>query len=188
MPNIFGSMAGRIIAIASDDGFMPLGVDVADFKDAVGAKGLVTGLSMTGQSGYQVMHTLRQYIYIYTFGERVGEITVSGLSFNLDCTQDLPANNTGLAKLYNWYQANRISTTGAHIALTLSPGLTVNAFLVDFRYQVEDPSIGLAQFSLHFIYPPSLVRPGQIVVPPAAGVITAIPPLGNVFTLSVGTS
>lgn len=160
MPNIFGSASGRIALVNSDDGTIPLGLICGDLKDTVGFKGILTGLSLSGQSGYQVMHTLRQYIYVYTFGERIGEIVISGLAVVADCG-DIPDLNspTGLARVFNWYERNRISAIGRPISITCTPTLVLNGFLVNFKYQVVDPSISLGQFALSFFYPPRIKVP-----------------------------
>ena len=154
MPNIFSGNHGRVVAVTTpDDNYVPLGLIVGDFKTKLGAKGLLTGLSVGGQSGYQIMHTLRQYIYIYTFGERAGEVNVSGLAFVNDCTND---SYTGLARLFAWYEHNRISRLGLSMALVLTPTIVISGFLVGFRYQIEDPSISVGQFNLQFVYPPRI--------------------------------
>lgn len=155
MPNIFGGAAGRVVAVETHDNYLPLGLVVEDFKKQLGAKGLLTSLSGAAQSGFQVMHTLRQYIHVYTFGERAGELTVNGLAFMQDCTN---ATIGGLARLYDWYELNRISHRGSPLKLVVTPGVVFNGFLTGLRFQVEDPSISLIQFSLQFFHPPR-IRP-----------------------------
>jgi hypothetical protein len=144
--------------LTSDDDAESLGLVVGDFKRQLGAKGILTGVSGGAQSGFQVMHSLRQYIHIYTFGERVGELTVSGLAFMRDCTTDAGG---GMARLYDWYELNRISHTGSPVTITLTRGVALKAFLVGFRYQMEDPGISLMQFSMQFIHPPRIKPAGS---------------------------
>lgn len=187
MPNIFGGKPGRVVAVDSgDDGFLPLGLVVGDLKNDLGVKGLLTGLSVNGQSGFQIMHTLRQYIYVYTFGERAGEISVSGLAFVGDCRDT--GDPSGLARLFDWYERNRVSTTGKALTVTLTPGIALKAFLVNFRYDMEDPTISLGKFSMQLVYPPRIRKPGATTLdaPSQTGVLTtSAPPSGTttLFTL-----
>jgi hypothetical protein len=174
MPNILGGRPGRVVAVdCGDDGFLPLGLVVGDFKNDLGVKGLLTGLSVNGQSGFQLMHTLRQYIYIYTFGERAGEIAITGLAFVGDC-RDM-SDPSGLARLFDWYERNRVSTTGKSITVTLTPSVALKAFLVNFRYDIEDPTISLGRFSMQLVYPPRIRKsgPSSFPLPSQTGITTS---------------
>lgn len=187
MPNILDGKPGRVVAVdCGDDGFLPLGLIVNDFKNYLGVKGLLTGMSVNGQSAFQIMHTLRQYIYIYTFGERAGEISVTGLAFVGDCRDvDDPS---GLARLLDWYERNRLSTTGKAITVTLTPNVALKAFLVNFRYDIEDPTISLGRFAMQLVYPPRIRKPGpSSFAPPSQTGIALNPTLYTKFDPSVIT-
>jgi hypothetical protein len=126
-------------------------------KDVLKAKGILTTMSVDGQSGLQVMHTLRKAIYLTTFGERVGNIVIGGIIFQASCDDDPFNPNPGILKFYEWYERNRISTTGLPVSITVTAGLVLDGFLTNMRFGVEDASLGIVQFMMSFIYPPRIV-------------------------------
>jgi hypothetical protein len=166
MANLF-SNAGRVSVVYDDDNSIPLGLLVGDFKNSLGLKGIVSTMSVSGQGGFQVMHTLRRAIYMYTFGERVGEMSIGGILVNADCTDNRAAiengtTQSGIYKFFSWYERNRLTTTGQPISITVVPGLVLSGFLVNMKFQIEDAAVPLAQFSINFLYPPRIVQVGNI--------------------------
>lgn len=185
MPNLFSSN-GRVAVIQLDDNSLPMGLVVGStntdsFKANLSTKGVITSCGVDGQSSFQVMHTLRKAIYMYTFGERVGEIMISGLLFNADCNdtfETLMTGGSGINKFFNWYEANRISTTGLPILITIVPGIVLSGFLVKMKFQTEDPSINLTSFAMTFLYAPRIVNKNPVIVaPPIAIAGKPLPPI-----------
>jgi hypothetical protein len=158
MANIF-SNGGKVGVFYLEGESIPIGLIVGDFKDVLKAKGILTTMSVDGQSGLQVMHTLRKAIYLTTFGERVGNIVIGGIIFQASCDDDPFNPNPGILKFYEWYERNRISTTGLPVSITVTAGLVLDGFLTNMRFGVEDASLGIVQFMMSFIYPPRIVRP-----------------------------
>jgi hypothetical protein len=48
-------------------------------------RSIITGFKVQLKGGVQFLHTLNDFIYVYTFGERMGQVTISGISFYQDC-------------------------------------------------------------------------------------------------------
>lgn len=42
---------------------------------------IITSVSINAQNNYQFLHSLENLIYVYSFGERIGELTISGLGW-----------------------------------------------------------------------------------------------------------
>ena len=157
MPDVFGSQPGKVAVVVSANDVATLGVMVIgteNLRDATGSKALITSLATSSSSGFQVMHTLRQYIYVYTFGERMAETNIGGFAFVNDCES---SEGSGLARLQDWYERNTISHRASTINLTITTGLIVRAFLTNFTYQVVDPNISLGQFTMKLIHPPRVL-------------------------------
>jgi hypothetical protein len=160
--NIFSSNAGYVVAV---DGAAAPVVFVVDgdaglFHDL---KAIVTSVGIQGQGGYQFMHTLREYIYVYVFTERVGEIAVSGLAFPAACdsfgaqgAQGCVAGTTGLERILTWYECNRITTRAAPVVISFGDAVIYDAFLVSCKADIVNAEAGIAQFTLRFNYIPNV--------------------------------
>lgn len=105
-----------------------------------------------GQGAHQYLHTLRDVIYVYTFGERVGQVELSGFAFQGLCGQD--KTTTGIDDIKDFYDNNRLSSRGTPILISLGITTALQAFLVGFGVGIADPQSGLAQFTLSLTYPP----------------------------------
>src|SRR5688572_9091037 len=116
--NIFSAGAGKVIAIEQDAIPIAFAVDGSQrtFNDL---KAIVTSVGYQGQGGFQFMHALREFVYVYVFTERVGEIVINGLAFPASCEKLGPQDgedidngctvgSTGLERVLTWYECNRI--------------------------------------------------------------------------------
>ncbi len=167
MPAFFSGSAGRVAAVALDDGAIPLGVIFGDFKNYVAMKGLLTSLTFDAQSGVQVRHSLKRKAWIYAFSERVHQIRVGGLAFVSSCDDKTDffsrtfGNRTGLERAFRWYEHNRLSTSGVPVMLTLTPFLVVPAYVIKFSYSMIEPSSSMGQFMMEILAPPRHLTPSD---------------------------
>lgn len=182
--NIFTTQPGKVIAV--DGNAVPIGFavdgDVNLFNDL---KAIVTSIGVQNQGGFQFMHALREFIYVYVFTERVGEIIVNGLAFPASCeplgSQDYPATYqtggctanggsgsqgsqcvpcsvnaaTGLERVQRWYECNRITVRAEPITIALGLNVRYSAFLVGMKADIVNPETGIAQFSMRFNFIPN---------------------------------
>src|SRR5436309_2053943 len=95
MPNIFSSEAGRVVQLVG--GGLPMSIRIGAFdpKNIYSewggfnvVKSIITGISFQSQSGFQILHTLNGFIYIYSFGERSSDLSVNGLAFMANCSDE----------------------------------------------------------------------------------------------------
>ena len=105
---------------------------------------VLSGVSANTQGNYQFLLTMRNYTYVYVFGEKMGDIVVSGIAA-LECGETLH----GLTYAMDYYNANRLGFTGAPIALQFATYI-VNAFLVGGSFQYMNPKSRLAKFQFKF--------------------------------------
>jgi hypothetical protein len=166
MPDLFSSGPGRVVQLVGPT--LPMSIRITSghnnnlydqWRGFTGFKSIITGLSINGQSGYQILHTLNQFLYIYSFGERAADLTITGLSFLANCHDPLSAGGwlavpTGLDHLINFYRRNRLSWRGAPLAITIGAFTTLYGFLVAMRADMNDTVSGISQFSLAFKCPP----------------------------------
>jgi hypothetical protein len=123
----------------------------------------VNGFIFEMQGNYQFLHSLDQFVYYYNFGDRVGELTVSGFGF-----LEQPCNEvtTGLASqgvcgILDFYLNNRQAKLKKALTIGADKCGTFFAFLTGMRIEMSSGNLGVpvGQWSLRFhVIPP---RPGS---------------------------
>lgn len=70
-------------------------------------RSIITRLMLSSQGNFQALHSLGGQVYVYVFGDRIGQIQVSGMSFLPECG----AGNLqhGIDGVIHWYNRNRIA-------------------------------------------------------------------------------
>lgn len=111
---------------------------------------VITGFQLGGRGGYQFMHTLRDVIYVYVFGERIGQLGIQGVAFMDGCLGD----REGLHNVFEFYNSQRLSTTGKPVMISLGGDVAIKGLLTGFDFQLVDAQFGLGQFTLQLAYPP----------------------------------
>jgi hypothetical protein len=108
----------------------------------------ITGFALEQNGNYQFLHTVNDFIYVYSFGDRVGELVVSGIGFAATCAN---ASNAKLCNVYDFYRKNKLSTNG-RLSVTIGdcPNSTFYAFLTGCRLEMQDPATLIGQWSLRF--------------------------------------
>jgi len=105
---------------------------------------VISGVSASTQGNYQFLLTLRNYTYVYVFGEQMGDVIVSGVAA-MECGEIVH----GLTNAIAYYNNYRLGATGAVVALSFA-GYATHAFLVGGTFQFMDPKSQLAKFQFKF--------------------------------------
>lgn len=108
----------------------------------------MSGFALELNGNYQFLHTVNDFIYVYAFGDRVGELTVSGFGFVKPCPG---ADSAKMCNVYEFYQKNRIKEKGdMSVSLGDCSNATFWAFLTGMRLEMQDPQTLIGQWSLRF--------------------------------------
>lgn len=138
----------------------------------------VTGFALDVGGNYQFLHTLSDFIYFYGFGERVGELTVTGMAFiRNSCRSDDYAfdisfwngafwddnssrwstNTFGIGQsidnienLWDLYTQYRFTSISSALELTWGNVQAFHGFLTGMHVEVARPDIPVAQYTLRF--------------------------------------
>jgi hypothetical protein len=105
---------------------------------------VISGVSASTQGNYQFLLTLRDYIYVYLFGERMGDVVVSGIA-GLTCAGGIHGLNAAMG----YYNSYRIALTGTPVAIAFG-AFSTWAFLVGGSFNYMNPKTRLASFQLKF--------------------------------------
>lgn len=141
--DIFNSQIGKVAAIDSPG--IPMSLFIEGWGGLFGFKSIITEFKVAAQGGVQFMHTLRDFIYVYVFGERISQMTIAGLSFFYDCGG---STCHGLEYVNAYYLANRVSERATPITTVLGCGSPFFGFLVGMTIDLNNPADLIGQFAL----------------------------------------
>jgi len=116
-------------------------------------KSIITRMTVAQSSSYQFLHTLGGDIYIYVFGERIGTMSISGLSFAKSCAPGDDGQH-GLEKMLKWYKQYRLSARPTPVNILIGSSTTLQAFVSDITGDVVDPSLFLVQWTMNLMVIP----------------------------------
>ena len=155
MPVLFENNTGRVIAL--DDKVAAGAISLAAVTGAGGPisyqshNTIITRLGVSAAGNYQFLHTIGNDVYIYVFGDRMGQITLHGISFAQKCTgnsSNTSATNHGFEALLEWYEKNRVAAYKNPVTVTIGLAKTIRGFVVGMTGDVHDPQHRTIEFQL----------------------------------------
>lgn len=159
MPILFQSKVGQVVqlddpAAQCTTGRLPLSFDGTikpiTYKDY---RAIVTRVTVAQQVNLQFLHTMGSLVYVYVFGDRMGQVALSGLSFFL-CQCDAICGNPNLLldqpDVYSWYKLNRASNRSTPIKIGIGNAV-FSGFVTSFQEDVVDPSLNLLQWTVNMM-------------------------------------
>lgn len=147
MTQLFVTKPGQVVAV-QDVGALPLTIFFDNWPGFPSIRAAITQLSFSRSGNYQFLHSLQDFIYVYIFGERIGEVSVGGLMFSEAC--QAIGGPSGPEQVSDFYDTFRISKYGKLLTLQvgLSGKLRVRGFLTASRMDIFDTQHQLGQFTL----------------------------------------
>lgn len=152
MPVIFEKNRGAVVRV--DDPTAQARVGFVGFKDAAEAisfasqQSIITRLTISQQANVQFLHTLGAAIYVYVFGDRIGNLSLSGLSFAAPCDDNNQVQDHGMVLMLDWYRKNRVSKSGAPVRITIGTNVTIEGFVTSSSFDTVEPESGMVQWGL----------------------------------------
>jgi hypothetical protein len=128
-------------------------------------KAILTRVAISTQGNYQVLHSLGGDAFIYVFGDRVGQIIVSGLAFDSICGD--PAGFLGIERVARYYNDNRLAVRQQPIKLTIGSSITLKMYLAAVSLDVEDVATKVWRFSFIMLQVPEPLK--KLAGAPVAG-------------------
>lgn len=151
MASVFSPCRGKVVV------FKPSSCEESTpiFKLNLGASNGTLTAPMTGfalelNGNYQFLHTVNDFIYVYSFGDRIGELTISGLGFADVCSiRSGREQGKKLTDVIKFYELNRLKEK-RDMTVTIGDDTTFWAFLTGARFEMQDPQTLVGQWSLRF--------------------------------------
>jgi len=97
---------------------------------------LITKVGLSNAGNFQFLHTMGNEVYVYVFGDRMGQIVLHGLSFQGDCTSG--GEEHGFDQVYDWYKANRVATKSEPVIITIGIRTRFHGFITSFTADAQD--------------------------------------------------
>lgn len=144
-----------------------------EIKDAKGVlETPITGYTLDLGTNHQFLHTLNEFIYVYAFGDRIGELILTGVAFAGTCVKDSATDEDKASALspksvLQYYINNRVSHADgvkpAKIIISGAPEIIIG-FLTGVRFNLPSPDLPIVQWALRY----NVVLPRTASVPPAS--------------------
>jgi len=138
MADIFNSRAGYVVVVPSDRA-IPGKIVIPGFDPAAA---LIAGVDYKQRTNQQFQTSLDQAIYLYVFGDLMGDVVVKGIAFPQVCS----GGEEGLLEILDFYQNKRASVNPDTIAMQIG-----SATITGFLTAVEVISESVAQDPVSFI-------------------------------------
>jgi hypothetical protein len=112
---------------------------------------IITGVTVATQGNYQFLHTLGGKIFVYVFGDRMGQINVEGMAFDIACD----AKGLGIEQVMTYYSDNRLVNRAEPLKITIGPDITLRCYLVGFgAKQASQDGSRAYNFNMQFAHVP----------------------------------
>lgn len=110
-------------------------------------RSIITRMTLSQEANVQFLHTLGTHIYLYVFGDRIGAVNLSGLSFSGDC--DVPGlqQEHGGERMLAWYKEHRVSRRRQPVRVMVG-NTPIEGFVTGFQEDVVDPMTNLIQWAV----------------------------------------
>ncbi len=151
MPVLFEGNCGRVSAIA--DRVATGAIQLANVSGAGGNisyqqhNTIITRLGCSMAGNFQFMHTIGNDVYVYTFGDRMGQVVLNGLSFSAQCPDD-GSQQHGFEKLMTWYRANRIASRKGAVRVIIGRSTVLDGFVTALTADLQDALHRTIQFQM----------------------------------------
>jgi hypothetical protein len=145
MAVIFASEPGIAVAIV-DPNVLPITFGFGGWGNFNNRNSIIQRIGISSASNHQFLYTLRNFTYVYIFGEKAGDFIISGLSFMGDCGG---LNFEGISQVINYYATFGLSQYGNVVPIQI--GLAgFYGFLIGITVGIENPETRLGRFSYTF--------------------------------------
>ncbi len=155
---IMFSNTGGVVSVLDMPGLpASLSVRLENFGGFATMRSIVTSVRISSRGNFQFLHTIGGSVHVSVFGDRIGQMAVAGLAFDKDCVS--PGGLTGIERVADYYNRNRIAGRQSPLRITIGAGLSLSAMLVGLDTNVANVESRLHEFTLHMALIP---RPASV--------------------------
>jgi hypothetical protein len=138
---ILTSQPGEVAVINSDQ-FMPTVIRFQGFRPL---RAVITRVGYSQSALANFMATLQNVIYVYTIGDDIGNLSISGYAFSSVC--NLAGVSHGISDVFREYDRMKLTKSNSTVVVTIGDKSLIG-LLVGITIQSESPEFGLITYSL----------------------------------------
>lgn len=112
---------------------------------------IVTSIGVGQQVNIQFAPSLQKVIYVYSFGDRIGQVAINGVAFDKTCNKR--SGYVGAKTILDYYEDSRAIDEGRIIKISLG-GRTFQGYLTAMDLRTSSPELKLMGFTLTVIIVP----------------------------------
>lgn len=156
MPTLWSSNFGKVTVMEDGGPAAIIGVSSSPDITFESHKSIITSVGISEQCNAQFLHTIGDSVYVYTFGDRMGEVRLGGISFAANCDDSGAEVEHGLVSIRKFFHANKVSKirNPMHVLLSAS-GEEIQAYLVAWTGQVVQSEHRVFEWSLQMAAVPT---------------------------------
>ncbi len=130
---------------------------------------IITNISGSLQTNTKFTHALDNSVYSYSFGDRMGRVSVSGIAFENDCLQarggvQNPLTGgglvTGLDQILLFYRLNRVSLFNRPVVVFVGTVSILKGFLIGITFGTQSVETKTTAWTLQVAALPQLLGVG----------------------------
>jgi hypothetical protein len=161
MPLIFSQNTGRVVAINDQVAAGSLSLVSLVGNTRVNYRvhnSIFTRMGISESGNFQFLHTIANDVYMYVFGDRMGQVVLDGISFAGKCAVNggtaaqfdpgIYNFRHGIEEMLDWYEQNRLSARKDPVIVTVGRSKAFAGFITSLTASVEDPVYRKVNFQL----------------------------------------
>ncbi len=141
---LIGSKPGSVGVWTVSEADLPAFVDV---EGLAASEVIITSPAFSQQPAVQYTQSLRDKVYVYVFGERLGALDVTGIVPLRACGS---GQSSGLDNIFSYYRSHSVSASGTPTSISVG-NTAFRGFLNGVRSTFADPERALLGFVLSFV-------------------------------------
>ena len=139
MSELLACRRGTVVVIEGCDG-IPGKVKLEGFEPLAS---IIVAPSIGQRVNAQFQTSLKKSVYVYVFGDQMGNIIMHGIAFAGLCR----GNDSGLKEVFGYYKAFRASERDTPVTVTFGEE-TISGFLIAMDMSPKDPDYMMVNFNL----------------------------------------
>jgi len=132
MADLFACQRGKVVVMEGCEG-VPGKIILGGFEPLAS---IITSPAVTQRVNAQFQTSLKDSVYVYVFGDQMGNVTIAGVAFASRCQSE----DSGMEDVFNYYRDNRASQKKEPIEVTFGKQ-AISGFLMASELSSRDPDL-----------------------------------------------
>lgn len=138
--DIFNSTAGKVVVLRNRGGGSRAVLSVDGVQDVI-----IQRIGFSRQANVQFSPTLADAVYLYVFGDKVGQAEATGIAFMEFCSG---GSGNGFNTINRWYDGKVVSSSRAQARFSVA-GTVIRGYLLGLQTSAEQTGeTGMVKFAM----------------------------------------